>query len=153
MSNDNPLEDPLNIDPVEKEEKMPLRKPVEIDLSKFPERKQMHQRQDYSEVRENLKELIDGGKVALDGILKVASESDSPRAFEVVSQLLKTSVEANKELLDVHKQMKELEAEDNAKNVTNNACFVGSTKELQELVNKQLPKKRVKRITSNDQET
>ena len=55
MSNDNPLEDALNIDPVEKEEKMPLRKPVEIDLSKFPERKQMHQRQDYSEVRENLK--------------------------------------------------------------------------------------------------
>ena len=96
MSNDNPLEDALNIDPVEKEEKMPLRKPVEIDLSKFPERKQMHQRQDYSEVRENLKELIDGGKVALDGILKVASESDSPRAFEVVSQLLKTSVEAIK---------------------------------------------------------
>ena len=153
MSNDNPLEDALNIDPVEKEEKMPLRKPVEIDLSKFPERKQMHQRQDYSEVRENLKELIDGGKVALDGILKVASESDSPRAFEVVSQLLKTSVEANKELLDVHKQMKELEAEDKAKNVTNKAFFVGSTKELQELVNKQLPKKRVKRITSNDQET
>ena len=113
----------------------------------------MHLRQDYSEVRENLKELIDGGKVALDGILKVASESDSPRAFEVVSQLLKTSVEANKELLDVHKQMKELEAEDKAKNVTNNAFFVGSTKELQELVNKQLPKKRVKRITSNDQET
>ena len=48
---------------------------------------------------------------------------------------------------------KELEAEDKAKNVTNNAFFVGSTKELQELVNKQLPKKRVKRITSNDQET
>ena len=122
-------------------------------LTKFPERKQIHQRQDYSEVRENLKDLIDGGKIALDGILKVASESDSPRAFEVVSQLLKTSVEANKELLDVHKQMKELEAEDKAKNVTNNAFFVGSTKELQELVNKQLPKKRVKRITSNDQET
>ena len=153
MSNDNPIEDALNIDPVEKEEKMPLRKPVEIDLSKFPERKQMHQRQDYSEVRENLKDLIDGGKIALDGILKVASESDSPRAFEVVSQLLKTSVEANKELLDVHKQMKDLEAEEKAKNVTNNAFFVGSTKELQELVNKQLPKKRVKRITSNDQET
>jgi hypothetical protein len=153
MSNKNPLEDALNIEPVEKEEKMPMRKQVEIDLSKFPERKQIHQRQDYSEVRENLKDLIDGGKIALDGILKVASESDSPRAFEVVSQLLKTSVEANKELLDVHKQMKELEAEDKAKNVTNNAFFVGSTKELQELVNKQLPKKHVKRITSNDQET
>ena len=153
MSDENPLEDALNIDPVEKEEKMPLRKPVEIDLSKFPRAKADASRQDYSEVRENLKELIDGGKIALDGILKVASESDSPRAFEVVSQLLKTSVEANKELLDVHKQMKELEAEDKAKNVTNNAFFVGSTKELQELVNKQLPKKRVKRITSNDQET
>ena len=47
-------------------------------------------------------------KVAIEGILKVAAESDSPRAYEVVSQLLKTATEANKELLDVHKQMKDI---------------------------------------------
>ena len=122
-----------------------------VDLSKFPDRKKMDQRKDYSEVRENLKDVIDNSKVAIDGILKVASESDSPRAYEVVSQLLKTATEANKELLDVHKQMKDLEKDETKKQVTNNAFFVGSTKELQDMIAKQLPAKKVKKIR-NDRE-
>ena len=141
------LEDSLNIDPVEpeKQEKQ-LRKKVEIDTSNYPDRQKMDQRKDYTEVRDNLKEVIDNSKIAIDGILKVASESDSPRAFEVVSQLLKTSTEANKELLDVHKQMKDLEKDETVKKVTNNAFFVGSTKELQDMIQKQLPKGNVKKI-------
>ena len=111
----------------------------------------MDQRKDYGEVRENLKDVIDNSKVAIDGILKVASESDSPRAYEVVSQLLKTATEANKELLDVHKQMKDLEKDETKKQVTNNAFFVGSTKELQDMIAKQLPAKKVKKIR-NDRE-
>ena len=144
----DPLEDSLNIDPVEpeKQEKQ-LRKKVEIDTSNYPDRQKMDQRKDYTEVRDNLKEVIDNSKIAIDGILKVASESDSPRAFEVVSQLLKTSTEANKELLDVHKQMKDLEKDESVKKVTNNAFFVGSTKELQDMIQKQLPKGNVKKIT------
>jgi predicted RNase H-like HicB family nuclease len=143
----DPLEDSLNIDPVEpeKQEKQ-LRKKVEIDTSNYPDRQKMDQRKDYTEVRDNLKEVIDNSKIAIDGILKVASESDSPRAFEVVSQLLKTSTEANKELLDVHKQMKDLEKDETVKKVTNNAFFVGSTKELQDMIQKQLPKGNVKKI-------
>ena len=143
----DPLEDSLNIDPVEpeKQEKQ-LRKRVEIDTSNYPNRQKMDQRKDYTEVRDNLKEVIDNSKIAIDGILKVASESDSPRAFEVVSQLLKTSTEANKELLDVHKQMKDLEKDESVKKVTNNAFFVGSTKELQDMIQKQLPKGNVKKI-------
>ena len=143
----DPLEDSLNIDPVEpeKQEKQ-LRKKVEIDTSNYPYRQKMDQRKDYTEVRDNLKEVIDNSKIAIDGILKVASESDSPRAFEVVSQLLKTSTEANKELLDVHKQMKDLEKDESVKKVTNNAFFVGSTKELQDMIQKQLPKGNVKKI-------
>jgi|TARA_Y100000114_G_scaffold148917_1_gene162482 hypothetical protein len=162
---ENPLENALNIEPTEVRKtthnvKDPakvggeLRKPVEIDLSKFPERKKIEQRKDFGEVRENIKEVIDYSKEAIDGILKVASESDSPRAYEVVSQLLKTATEANKDLLDIHKQMKTLEAEEGAKNVTNNAFFVGSTKELQELVRKQLPQtKKAKKVIDNDKET
>ena len=162
---ENPLENALNIEPTEVRDtthnvKDPakvsseLRKTVEIDLSKFPERKKIEQRKDFGEVRENIKEVIDYSKEAIDGILKVASESDSPRAYEVVSQLLKTATEANKDLLDIHKQMKTLETEEGAKNVTNNAFFVGSTKELQELVRKQLPQtKKAKKVIDNDKET
>ena len=161
MSDENPLENALNIEPrkitpeVSDTDKAQIqrREPVQIDLSKFPERKKMDQRKDYGEVRENIKEVIDYSKEAIDGILKVASESDSPRAYEVVSQLLKTATEANKDLLDIHKQMKTLEAEEGAKNVTNNAFFVGSTKELQELVRQQLPQKKVKKVKNNDKET
>ena len=143
----DPLEDSLNIDPVESEkQEKQLRKKVEIDTSNYPDRQKMDQRKDYTEVRDNLKEVIDNSKIAIDGILKVASESDSPRAFEVVSQLLKTSTEANKELLDVHKQMKDLEKDESVKKVTNNAFFVGSTIELQDMIQKQLPKGNVKKI-------
>ena len=159
MSDEKPLENALNIEPrkttpkVSDTDKAQIqrREPVQIDLSKFPERKKMDQRKDYGEVRENLKDIIDNSKVAMDGILKVASESDSPRAYEVVSQLLKTATEANKELLDVHKQMKDLEKDETKKQVTNNAFFVGSTKELQDMINKQLPAKKVKKIR-NDRE-
>lgn len=160
----NPLENALDIEPTEVRDTThnvkdhakvtdELRKPVEIDLSKFPERKKIEQRKDYGEVRENIKEVIDYSKEAIDGILKVASESDSPRAYEVVSQLLKTATEANKDLLDVHKQMKSLEEDEQVRNVTNNAFFVGSTKELQDLVRKQLPEKKVKKVKNNDKET
>ena len=157
--NENPLENALNIEPTEERKTTPdvvdadivRREPVKVDLSKFPDRKKMDQRKDYGEVRENLKDVIDNSKVAIDGILKVASESDSPRAYEVVSQLLKTATEANKELLDVHKQMKDLEKDETKKQVTNNAFFVGSTKELQDMIAKQLPAKKVKKIR-NDRE-
>ena len=159
MSDENPLENALNIEPRETtpevsdadKAKIQKREPVKVDLSKFPDRKKLDQRNDYTEVRENLKDVIENSKIAIDGILKVAAESDSPRAYEVVSQLLKTSTEANKDLLDVHKQMKDLEKDDAQKRVTNNnAFFVGSTKELQDLVNKQLPSSRVKKIKPNE---
>ena len=148
------LEESLNIDPIEPEKnEKQLRKRVEVDLSNYPDRQKMDQRKDYTEVRDNLKDVIDNSKLAIDGILKVASESDSPRAYEVASQLLKTATEANKDLLDVHKQMKDLEKDETTKRVTNNAFFVGSTKELQDLVQKQLPKRNVKKIKLDDNET
>ena len=42
--------------------------------------------------------------------------------------------------------MKDLEKDDTIKKVTNNAFFVGSTKELQEMIQKQIPAKKVKKI-------
>ena len=151
MADKNPLEDALNIEP-KKEEKLPLRKQVELDLSNFPDKKLFDQKSEYGEVRCNIKDVIDNSKVAIEGILKVASETDSPRAYEVVSQLLKTASEANKDLIDLHKQMKDLEKDDTIKKVTNNAFFVGSTKELQEMIQKQIPAKKVKKI-QDDRET
>ena len=96
---------------------------------------------DYKDVRSNLHHIIDSGQIAIDGILRVASEGESPRAYEVVSQLIKSVSEANKDLIGLHKQMKDIKKEDadsqQAQNITNNTLFVGSTKELQDMVKKQ----------------
>jgi len=93
---------------------------------------------DYTNVRDNLHHIIDSGQVAIDGILRVASEGESPRAYEVVSQLIKSVSDANKDLIDLHKKMKDIKKEDPdgplAGTITNNTLFVGSTKELQDMV-------------------
>ena len=105
-------------------------KPYEPELNK-----------DYRDVRDNLHHIIDSGQVAIDGILRVASEGESPRAYEVVSQLIKSVSEANKDLIDLHKKMKDIKKEDpdtqQAQNITNNTLFVCSSKELQDMVKKQ----------------
>ena len=92
---------------------------------------------DYKYARENLYGVIEKGTEALDALIELARASEHPRAFEVVSQLSKTLVDANKDLLDIQKKVKDLkktEEKEAPKNVTN-ALFVGSTAELQKLVN------------------
>jgi hypothetical protein len=92
---------------------------------------------DYSFVQQNLKDLIGSGNVALESALKVATESDSPRAFEVVAILLKTMADLNNNVLDVHKKAKDTTGSKVEVKQTNNSVFVGSTKELQNLINKE----------------
>ena len=94
---------------------------------------------DFDAVRANLYSIIEKGNQAINGILHVASEGDSPRAYEVVSQLIKSVADANKDLLQLHKQLKEIKQESSssnqsAQNITNQSIFVGSTTELQKLL-------------------
>ena len=91
---------------------------------------------DFNITRKNLKELIDRGSEAIDGILKIASEGDQPRAYEVAATLIKTVSEVNTDLMDLHKKMADMDkTEVNVNNTTNNAIYVGSTLELQDLIN------------------
>ena len=90
---------------------------------------------DYVSTRENLKELVTKGTEALDGILELAKESEHPRAYEVVGQMLKIVAETNRDLIDLQKNMKELaKKEKTGPNSITNALFVGSTHELQKLL-------------------
>jgi hypothetical protein len=91
---------------------------------------------DYEMVQSNLKDLIGNGNLALEAALKVATESDSPRAFEVVAILLKTMADLNNNMLDVHKKAKDTTGTKVEVKQTNNSVFVGSTKDLQNLLNK-----------------
>jgi len=107
--------------------------------------------QDYNKIRKNLYGLMGDGQNAIDGILKVATEGDSPRAYEVVAQLLKTVSEINKDLMDLHKQVKEVNKEENVyNNTTTNAIYVGSTSDLQDLINPD--RSRVKKVIDVEHE-
>ena len=64
----------------------------------------------------------------------IAKQSEQPRAFEVVSGLIKTIADANKDLLELKNKQKTLKGEKAAAKVTNNALFVGSTAELQKML-------------------
>jgi hypothetical protein len=89
----------------------------------------------YNQSKENLQDIIDQGKDAMEEILQIARASEHPRAFEVYGTLLKNVVDANKELISLQKQMRDM----NGKKETNNtnidkAIFVGSTAELSKLL-------------------
>ena len=93
--------------------------------------------EDYDFARQNLRNLISSGAVSLEGIMKVAIESDNPRAYEVLGQLLKTVSEMNKDLLDLYQKSKAIKKEEiKVNHTTNNSIYVGSTSELQDLINK-----------------
>ena len=89
---------------------------------------------DYNYTRENYYNLIERNQDAVEEMLEIAKQSEHPRAFEVVGQLIKSGLEANKELMTLHKTKKELSTEKTPNNVTNQAVFVGSTAELQKLL-------------------
>ena len=88
---------------------------------------------DFKYSRENLYHIIERGQDALDGILKVAQETDHPRAYEVAGQLLKTNADNAEKLVNLQTKKKKVTEVSGPKNVTN-ALFVGSTAELQKLI-------------------
>jgi hypothetical protein len=87
---------------------------------------------DFEYARGNMIATIEKGNEALTGILDVAGMGQHPRAYEVAANLVKTMMEANRELLDLQKKKKEIEKIENKNNpqTVNNNLFVGSTAEL-----------------------
>ena len=71
-------------------------------------------------------------------MLDVAKATEHPRAYEVVSTIMKTLVDANKDLVKMSTDKLKVEEENidtTPKGLTtNNNLFVGSTNELQQLL-------------------
>ena len=90
---------------------------------------------DYEYTRANLYSIIEKGQEALNGVMELAGESASPRAYEVAGQIIKSVADTTDKLIDLQKKVKEVE-EDTVKptSVTNNALFVGSTAALQKML-------------------
>ena len=91
---------------------------------------------DYEESRKTLKELVKKGNDAIDHLLAIATDTEHPRAFEVVATLIKNTAEANEKLMVMQKavrDMKNIKAKESGVNV-DKAIFVGSTAELNKLL-------------------
>ena len=132
MSKFDAINDSLDIEVVEEEET----KVVEKE-SKSVEKTKKDSTRDYEYTRGNLYSLIEKGQEALDSILEVAQEGQQPRAYEVVSQLLKNVGDTTDKLMDLQQKKKELTKDDNKSPTTvNNSLFVGSTSELSKLLKK-----------------
>ena len=68
-------------------------------------------------------------------MIEVARESEHPRAFEVLSGMIKNISDVNDKLMDLNKKHKEVSAATPQQGaITNNNVFVGSTTDLQRLL-------------------
>ena len=140
MSKFDAINDSLDIEVVDEEES-----PIAKKESKAVEKDKKDSTRDYEYTRGNLYSLIEKGQEALDSIMEVAQEGQQPRAFQVVSQLIKNVADTTDKLVDLQQKMKNLEAEDpKGPSTVNNALFVGSTAELQKLLKNQSGTKKTK---------
>jgi len=96
--------------------------------------------QDFGEVRDNIKTLIQKGNDSVDEVLKLAKASDHPRAFEVAGNFLKQLTDMNLDVLDLYKKKKEIlkkeigSQEAGTINNTQNIVFQGSTYDFQKML-------------------
>ena len=115
------------------------------DIEKFlpPEEKNVDN--DYKYSRDTYYELVEKGKESLELMIEVARESEHPRAFEVLSGMIKNISDVNDRLMDLNKKKKDLDRKEEIKNIANttNNLFVGSTAELQKLLKNETDLKNV----------
>jgi len=129
---DENLSEIFDIEPITKKEKTEI-VPVVDEL----EDTNSEMETDFEFARNNIKDLLKKGDSAIENLLKVADESEHPRAYEVATGLIKTMADLNKDLLEIRKKKKELDgksAVENNNTRIDKAVFVGSASEIVKLI-------------------
>jgi hypothetical protein len=126
-ANNDPLGRALNL--------TPINDPIKAIVAKAHDDSAKN---DFEMARSNIHEVIQNGNFAIEKLAQIADSSQHPRAFEVLAKLMDTMLQANKDLLDIQKTIRDIAAKDtpvngDAKSVTNN-LFVGSTADLQKAI-------------------
>lgn len=147
MDVDKSLNEALNIEPENTEDEVEI-----FDVEPVPTQnvsvtnidKSEDIEDDYELARKTLHVAISAGSEALEGILDLAENSDSARAYEVAATTMKNLAETTEKLLELQKKFKEVKKEDGESsprlpagggNTTNNVIFAGNTAELQKMLN------------------
>jgi hypothetical protein len=89
---------------------------------------------DYDYSRETYYDLLEKGRDAMELMMEVARQSEHPRAFEVLSGMMKNMADINDKLMDLNKKKKDINKADvpaQGTGTTNNNLFIGSTTDLQ----------------------
>ena len=91
---------------------------------------------DYQKVRKQFYDLAEQGDEAIELMLDLARESEHPRAFEVLGQLIKNNAEIGEKILKLHKSKKDQDKEEtlSLSDKANTNVFIGSTAELQKML-------------------
>ena len=113
----------LDITPVDETKNLPVETEVPSNTEK-----------DLEYARENYYHLIETGRRSLEDLVDVASQSQHPRAYEVIATLIKTITDTNDKVVDLQKKAKDILSDSEVKKVTNNNLFVGSTTELTKIL-------------------
>ena len=134
------LEDKVNeILGIDKPEpsKQIVKKEIKPPVPRIEDAKKEDVDNDYKYSRENYYNLIERGQEAIEGILDIAREGQHPRAYEVAGQLIGQVGQTVDKLQDLQKKLKDLkELPKSANTQIKNALFVGSTNELQKMLNR-----------------
>ncbi len=136
---------------------------VQDEKDEFSEEMRDSRRKDYKFARKNLKNAVNIGNEALEDLIEIAKSSQQPRAYEVIATLVKNVSDASDRLMDVNKKLHEIEIisepEKNLKNMEklelnqqNNTYYVGSTADLQELINNTMSDKELIEVDKVDEE-
>lgn len=132
MKIDDKLSEIFEVEPISSGEVVNVNSSNEVVVG----RKEEELQTDVSNVRTNLYGILNQGNTALEYALEVAKASEHPRAFEVVGGLLKHLADINHQLIDLHAKERKINGveKEEAKTVTNNTLFVGSTNDLLKLI-------------------
>jgi len=106
---------------------------------RVPAIKSVQGNDDYEFSRENLREIIDQGMGSLENLIRIAEQSEHPRAFEVVATLMKALSDANKDLMDLQRKQQIINKHNGESGLAspttvNNNLWVGSTATLQKML-------------------
>ena len=147
---DDNVNEILGLDPSDNEKSMVTTESFKPPVERKEGEKDIDVDYDYS--RDSYYNLIDKGNQAIEGILEIAKEGQHPRAYEVAGQLIGQVGQTVDKLQDLQKKLKDLkELPKTADTKIQNALFVGSTAELQKMLNrKETPEARNEKAIENE---
>lgn len=94
--------------------------------------------EDVSSARDNLGNAIELSQQAVQDMLNIAQQSQHPKAYEVLNSMIKTYADISMGLVDLQMKRQRLEGKKaggtEQQNQTVNNLFVGSTAELQKML-------------------